>query len=246
MSTSQPPLLPGDIIPQSSLPNVPTSKTLTLGPGLRHVPPSDIYVTTSGKLLTQTRKNASWVESNGRGHYVPSTGDLVIATVHHSSNELFYCAITDYVSFATLPQLAFEGATKKTRPMLASGSLVYARVSLADRYLETEIGCVHPSSGKSEGLGELKEGYVFDISLGLARRLLMSKKKDEGSVVVLEELGERGARFEVAVGRNGKIWVKGQDVKTTIMVGRAIQETDQRLLKTEEQIDLVKKLLKNT
>ncbi|KAI9708841.1 MAG: exosome non-catalytic core subunit rrp40 [Chrysothrix sp. TS-e1954] len=237
-------LLPGDTVQQELLPTSKSSKTVTLGPGLRHTPPSTINVTTPGTVLTDQRKNALWIESNGRGHYVPAAGDLVLATVHHSSTDFYHCAITDYATFAMLPQLAFEGATKKTRPVLQTGSLVYARVSQANKHMDAELECVHSSSGKAEGLGELKDGMVFDISLGMARRLLMSKSKDEGGVIILEELGERGARFEVAIGRNGKIWVKGENVKTTIMVGRAVQETDEQEYDAKEQNKLVKRLIK--
>ena len=239
-------LLPGDTVPNDSLPAVKTSKTITVGPGLTYNLNSTVSATVPGKLFTDQRKSAVWLESNGHGHYVPSTGDLVLATVHHSSTEIYHCSISDYAAFAMLPQLAFEGATKKTRPMLQTGSLVYARISQAGKHTDVELECVHSSSGKAEGLGELKDGMVFDISLGMARRLLMGKAKDEGSAVVLEELGDKGARFEVAIGRNGKIWVKSDSVKTTILVGRAIQETDQRALDVQEQLKLVKKLLKDT
>ena len=103
--------------------------------------------------------------------------------------------------------------------------------------------CYNPSTGKSEGLGELKGGMVFEISLGMARRLLMAKSKEEGGLVVLEELAEQLA-FEVAVGRNGKIWVNSGGVRETLLVGRALQETDREGLKVEGQRKLVKKLLR--
>lgn len=92
-------------------------------------------------------------------------------------------------------------------------------------------------------MGELKGGMLFDISLGMARRLLMAKQREEGGVVVLEECAEKIA-FEVAIGRNGKIWVKSGSVKETISVGRALQETDERVLDIEEQKKLVKKILR--
>ena len=55
-------------------------------------------------------------------------------------------------------------------------------------------------------MGELKGGMVFDISLGMARRLLTARQKEDGGVVVLEEIAER-VPFELAVGRNGRGWV---------------------------------------
>ena len=91
-------------------------------------------------------------------------------------------------------------------------------------------------------MGELKGGMLFDVSLGMARRLLLNKQKEEGGMVVLEEIAEKVA-FEIAVGRNGKVWVKSKGVKETLLVGRALQETDRNALGIEEQGKLVKKLL---
>lgn len=178
--------------------------------------------------------------------YIPAIGDLVIAIVHHSSVDSYHCTITPYTAFAMLPQLAFEGASKKTRPNLQSGSLVYARVALADKHMDPEIECVHPSTGKGEGLGELKGGMVFDISLGMARRLLMPKTREDGGISVLEDLAEKGLRFEVAVGRNARIWIHSDSIKITLLVGKAITETDSKALTLEEQAKLVRKLMKES
>lgn len=94
-------------------------------------------------------------------------------------------------------------------------------------------------------MGELKGGMVFDVSLGMARRLLLARQREEGGggVVVLEEVAEKVA-FEVAVGRNGKVWVKSGGVKETLVVGRALQETDREGLGVDEQEKLVKRLLR--
>ena len=94
-------------------------------------------------------------------------------------------------------------------------------------------------------MGELKGGTLFDISLGMARRLLLNNQKEEGGILVLEEIAEKVA-FEIAVGRNGKVWVKSNGVRQTLLVGRALQETDRQGLGLEEQGKLVKKLLRQT
>ena len=256
-------VLPGEEISTDALPKPSnTSIHLKLGPGLRHVPPSTITPTVAGSLCVDHKRNAIWVENNnGRVcasklpvfeltfadilflKYIPQANDVVVATVHHSSTDFYHCALTPYTTFAQLPQLAFEGVTKKTRPQLISGSLIYARVLSASKYLDPEIVCYNPSTGKSDGMGELKGGMVFDISLGMARRLLMSKQKEEGGLLVLEEIAEK-IPFEVAVGRNGRLWVNSGGVKETLLIGRALQETDTNGLALEEQRKLVRKLLK--
>lgn len=135
-------------------------------------------------------------------------------------------------------------ATKKTKPNLNPGSLVYARVCLANRHMDPELECVSPTTGKADGLGPLNGGMLFDISPGMARRLLMRKSVEEGKVVVLEELGSAGLAFETAVGRNGKIWVNSENTKTVLAVGRAVKETDENNLGVEQQKKLVRKLVK--
>ncbi|KAL9098823.1 MAG: hypothetical protein Q9163_005585 [Psora crenata] len=232
---SQTVVLPGEEIPGTVLPVPSNSKhALKLGPGLRQTRPATITSTLAGTLGIDYKKNAIWVKN----------GDLVIATVHHSSAEVFQCSLTPHTAFAQLPQLGFQAATKRTRPQLPSGSLVYARVSSASKHTDAEILCYNASTGKSEGMGELKGGMLFEISLGMALRLLMAKQKEDGGLIVLEEMAEKMA-FEIAVGRNGKVWVKSERVKDTLAVGGALQETDQKGLGLEEQEKLVRKLMKD-
>lgn len=59
-------VLPGDRIDASLIPSH-EKKPLRLGPGLRHVPPSDLVPTLAGQLVTDRQKNAIRVETaNGR------------------------------------------------------------------------------------------------------------------------------------------------------------------------------------
>ena len=110
---------------------------------------------------------------------------------------------------------------------------------------------MNAATGKSDGMGPLNGGCVFDVSLGLAKRLMMPKSGDQGRVVVLEELGARLQRegsggFEVAVGTNGRVWVdaEGEGVRTTVRVGRCLRETDEGVLSAREQRALVDRIMK--
>ncbi|KAF2090110.1 hypothetical protein K490DRAFT_62988 [Saccharata proteae CBS 121410] len=234
-------LLPGEEVPSSLLPTSQNpNKPLTLGPGLRHIPPATITTTVAGSLSVDSKKNAVWIESSS-GRYLPTVNDLVIAQVERTSSDMYLCTLSPYTSSATLPYLAFEGATRKTRPQLASGALVYARVTFASKHMEPELECLSQSTGKADGLGPLKGGMLFDVSLGMSRRLLMRG----GGVVVLEAMAEK-VRFEVAIGRNGRVWVGSDEgVKVVLAVGKALQETDREALGEEGQKKLVQKLLKS-
>lgn len=153
--------------------------------------------------------------------------------------------MSDYAPNALLPQLSFEGATKKTRPQLASGALVYARVTLANKHMDPELECVSSTTGKNDGLGPLTGGMVFSVSLSMARRLMLPRPSEQGGLVLLEELGSQGLPFEIAVGRNGKVWVDSGKVASTLSIGKALQETDEKGLNVEEQKKLAKKVAKN-
>ncbi len=57
-------VVPGDEIPTSLIPSHP-KRALKLGPGLRHVPPSELIPTVAGQLITDRKKNSIWVEYTG-------------------------------------------------------------------------------------------------------------------------------------------------------------------------------------
>ncbi|KAJ5749810.1 hypothetical protein N7533_006838 [Penicillium manginii] len=263
-------LLPGDEVPSSHLPST-KSNPLKLGSGVRLLsqpsakPAASNHILTAtqaGILATDAKRNTVSLQSFSNRRYIPTTNDLVIAQVHHSSIDYFHCIVTPHTAQALLGQLSFEGATKKTRPMLKGGDLVYARVSSVGvgAGAEVEITCVNPATGKAEpgGLGPLTGGMVFDISTGFSARLIRasSSSADHGDaidgLVVLAELGkklESLGGFEIAVGRNGKVWIDcsaaGENaIKSTIAVGRCLQTTDDKDLNAMDQKKLVTRILR--
>lgn len=234
-------VFPGDTLSGVRQPN---SKSVHPASGLyRESSSAPLICTIAGTLAQDSNKKTAHVTApNGR--YIPRTGDLVIAQVQRSSVDFFHLSISPHTPQAILPQLAFEGASKKTRPQLKPNDLVYAKVLSAQKNMEVELSCVNPSTGKSEpeGLGPLNGGMVFDISTGLAVRLLNSQ-----NVIMLEELGGKVAGgFEIAVGRNGKFWVDCPEsgVRGICAVGKCLQETDYGSQGEAEQQKLVKKVVR--
>ncbi|KAB5528858.1 hypothetical protein GE09DRAFT_975000 [Coniochaeta sp. 2T2.1] len=220
-------VLPGDTIDASLIPISNKKRPLRLGPGLRHVPSDTLQSTVAGELITDPKKNTMYIEYNSR-RYIPSPNDLIIGQIHHSSADLYYVVLNPHAPQALLPHLSFESATKKTRPQLDRGQVIYARVTMANKHMDPELECVSQQTGKSEGLGPLNGGTVFNVSLGLARRLMLSRPREDGGVAVLDLLAEEeGLVFETAVGRNGRVWVGSEDVRTVVVVGRALAEVDE-------------------
>ncbi|XP_046481148.1 exosome complex component RRP40 isoform X2 [Neodiprion pinetum] len=116
---------------------------------------------------------------------------------------------------ASLSYLAFEGATKKNRPDIVVGDVIFAKLLVASKGMEPELICVD-SHGKKGKLGVLSpDGMLFDCSLSLARKLL------HPSCQLLTLLAKEQA-YEIAIGMNGKIWMKARSVHETIAACHAI------------------------
>jgi len=106
--------------------------------------------------------------------YTPTAEDLVIGTVVERHPENYRVHIGGS-QLARLPALAFEGATKRSKPNIQVGALIYARVDVAIKDMEPELSCTSPHFKKEwvtgqSFFGELTGGYSFDCSLRLARR----------------------------------------------------------------------------
>jgi exosome complex component RRP40 len=147
---------------------------------------------------------------------------------------------------AVLSNLEFEGATKRNKPSLSTGMLLYTRVvatggvamdpTLSCQLGPRDVGLPRKDWMTNEGTyGELKSGTVCRISLGLARELLHPDN------LVLQELSNRRLAFEVCVGVNGLLWIHSSRPETTIMIQNAILNSE---VLTEEQVrGMVKKLV---
>lgn len=120
---------------------------------------------------------------------------------------------------ALLPQLSFEGATRRNRPQIAVGDLVHARVVLANKDQEPQLSCID-AAGKAGMFGHLKGGIVMDVSNSLSRQLLAVPMAP-----VLEALGSR-VEYEAAVGLNGKVWVSATTCQGTVVLSHAIRESE--------------------
>lgn len=222
-------ILPGDPLPEHN-------EDTVLGPGIYRVPLKDAIPTKAGIFASkQHRKTGQidYVETNSK-RYTPALKDQVVGVVTAKNSEGYRVTLQDHTTPVRLDQFAFENASKKNKPNLNIGSVVYARVSFADKDIEAEIECYDASTGKSAGFGELKGGFVFDVSLGFARHLLFKGHQ------VLNSIGET-TPFEIAIGMNGKIWVDAPDKKTIWKISRCIQSAE--TVPENEVPKLVKKIL---
>ena len=112
--------------------------------------------------------------------YIPQLGDHIVGVVTSRVGELYKVDIGSadqaYVSLPSsalslillffsafqISFLSFEGATKRNRPNLGVGDVLYARIVRASRHLEPELSCVDAEL-KSRGMGKLEDGFVFKV-----------------------------------------------------------------------------------
>ncbi len=94
---------------------------------------------------------------------------------------------------------------------------MYARVCAADHDMDPELSCVSATTLKADGFGELCGGMMFECSTLRARQFLNAQHG------VLVDLSKRFP-FEMAVGINGRVWVKSSDNKNTLAAIRAMRD----------------------
>lgn len=199
----------------------------------------EITSTKSGLLQSDIKRNKLQILNNQK-RYVANTDEMIIGIVQEKHSEDYRLDINGS-DCATLGSLSFEGASKKNKPNLNVGSVVYCRVVGGCKNMEPEVTCIEIGSSKSwtggESLyGELKGGTIIKVCLLLARQMI--KKNDN----VLKTIGEKVA-FQSAVGMNGLVWIQAGDIKNTIAIAQAIKQAD--YLQADEWISFVNKLFKN-
>jgi exosome complex component RRP40 len=247
-------VLPGDHV------TIPTDKKYRLGMGLeRTVTRSNkgdddskkqtIVTATLAGRLHQHRD--TWFVWTNCKRYLPSQEDRIVGIVldrmgSNAGGDVYRVDVGGSHT-CSLSSLSFEGATKRNRPQLAPGTLVYARIQsyhtsgIVDPVLSCQLGPKDQGIARRDWMteeaayGELKGGTLQKIPLGLARDLLSP------SSVVLEELAS--LPFEVAIGVNGFLWIHAKRSNYTILVRNAILNSQ---VLTPEQTRAMVRTLKET
>uniref|UniRef100_A0A915PV28 Ribosomal RNA-processing protein 40 n=1 Tax=Setaria digitata TaxID=48799 RepID=A0A915PV28_9BILA len=206
--------LPGDIVSLT----VPGQKqTEVIGCGLERVvnKPDQLLVVQPG--IRRVSHGKQWMAVHSR-RYVPRKGDRIIGVVISTHGESFKIDI-GAADIAFISFLSFEGATRRNRPNLKVGDLIYASVAVATKHLEPELTCID-NEGRARGMGLLPSGgFVFKTSLNLVRRILSPSSK------LLSLLG-KDIKFEITAGINGRIWIKGINVVEMVAVYQVIKDSE--------------------
>lgn len=196
------------VIPGDSLrAEIDGSLLILLGPGTYKYPKTQEIIPLQAGMLTVSQPKKSpekllYIESNSK-RYIPQVNDFVVGIVTGVYGDFFKVSLQEFSPQVQLSMMAFPNASKKNRPNLKVGQAVYARVSEAVPEVDTEIECIDAETGKEGGFGVLDEsGYIFSVNMNFARELLFNKR-----CVFVEKLAAR-CGFEIAIGINGKVWIK--------------------------------------
>ncbi|XP_035721714.1 exosome complex component RRP40-like isoform X3 [Vespa mandarinia] len=147
-------VMPGDIVKDIFKNDI--KETVVLGPGLRREADT-VFICKAGIL--KKRPPAVYYVNNYQKRYVPTRGENVIGIVIQKVGDIFKVDIGAKES-AALSYLAFEGATKKNRPDIQVGDIVFAKLLVAIKDMEPELVCVD-SQGKQKKLGVLSsDDYI--------------------------------------------------------------------------------------
>ncbi|XP_070801582.1 exosome complex component RRP40 isoform X1 [Pituophis catenifer annectens] len=218
---------------------------LVCGPGLRRGA-DGLLVTKCGLLRyrghsAQTGSGSGsssggtyWVDSQQK-RYVPVKGDHVIGIVTAKAGDIFKLDVggSDH---ASLSYLAFEGATKRNRPNVQVGDLIYGQFIVANKDMEPEMVCID-SSGRANGMGIIgQDGFLFKVSLGLIRKLLAPDCE------IMWDLGQLYP-FELVLGMNGRIWVKAKTIQQTLIIANVLEACEH--MTAEQRKCVIVKLLEN-
>jgi exosome complex component RRP40 len=119
---------------------------------------------------------------------------------------------------AALPLSGFEGATRKNKPNLEVGSVVFARVLVASKDLEPELVCFD-SDNKADGFGEVKPG-------GLLTRCssALSQSLQKPSAPILDAIGKH-LPFEIIAGANGRFIINTGKTADAVAISSAIVQS---------------------
>lgn len=230
-------VLPGDVIHEAAA----SQQHTKLGPGLLptpHTPQapatlSSIHTGALGHILTKQRTARAavpvvpvhgWYVESARRRYVPCEGDRVIDQVTNRGAESYTVTLFS-AHHASLPVLSFEGASRRNRPHLEIGALVYARIESAEPWTEPVLSCIDPVHNKADGMGELKVAQepdlsmVWQVSLPLAQSLLRPNHTLLPSV-------SRHFAFEAAIGMNGLVWTRASRAEHVAALGRILAAAD--------------------
>ncbi|KRY40343.1 Signal peptidase complex catalytic subunit SEC11C [Trichinella spiralis] len=181
---------------------------LAMGPGVR-LSSNQLISTHFGMALQ--RKDGIWIDFCEKA-YFPYAGDRVVGIVVGKWMDYWKVEIGAWKT-AIIHYLSFENATKRMRPVVNMGDVIYGRLK---HDIEPELVC-KDEMGKANNLGILpSDGMMLKMPPAYARRLLGRKKQ------VLLAVGKE-VPCELAIGMNGWVWIRASTARQRMAISHALQ-----------------------
>ncbi|CAF0789310.1 unnamed protein product [Didymodactylos carnosus] len=206
-------VLPGDFIDLSTTDDC----TIELGPGLDYetdITSFTAYQCGHVKQLKSSTHPTFYIDGHRRYSDLEHN-DSVLGIVTRRAID-FVMVDIGLNELASLSLYDFEGSTKRNKPNVDRGDVVYCKVKQINGS-QPQLTCI-TDDGKSDGYGILLDGYLFDIPIETANDLLNYEKE-----TLLKRLGDE-IPYEIVIGANGKVWIKASSIRTIIAIRNTILE----------------------
>ena len=111
-----------------------------------------------------------YVEERSRKQYYPQEGDQVVGVIEDRVGEAYRVNIFSGQP-AIMSTMAFDGATKRNKPDLKKGDVIYCRVKSARGDVDVEVTCMATSGVKKDWssgeavYGGLAQGFLSHVSI---------------------------------------------------------------------------------
>uniref|UniRef100_A0A0A9VY86 Exosome complex component RRP40 n=1 Tax=Lygus hesperus TaxID=30085 RepID=A0A0A9VY86_LYGHE len=132
-------VLPGQIVDAAGVKEASKKNQVIVGPGLRKF--GDRIVASKCGVLREMNGKIYWVDALEK-RYLPASREGVVGVVIKKMGD-FYKVDVRAADAALLHFLAFEGATKKNRPEINVGDVVYGRMVVVSPDMEPELVCIN-------------------------------------------------------------------------------------------------------
>lgn len=185
----------------------------------------DIYkILNSGALINIPHYPYKPTLINTSYNYIPKLGDYLIGIVVADKSENLGVDINSFSDCYISKFTDFKHASKSSCPNIQCGALLYMIVkAVSSDASNVRASCINSMDIKSwvnyeNYLGELIDGCMFEVNQAITHSLLGDK------CYILDFIGE-DIKYEIAIGHNGRIWIKTDDPLDTNLIYRALMMT---------------------
>ncbi|SBT80599.1 exosome complex component RRP40, putative [Plasmodium malariae] len=195
----------------------------------------------SGILLKTPYYPYKYDIMNKSHKYIPKVGDLVIGIVKSKKLDYYIMDINCNCECIIHKIESFKYATKSCFPNLMNGTLLYMIVEKINLDNNSVVAsCINSADVKSwinyeNYLGELVDGFLFPVNISYSKSLIGDR------CYILDLIG-KDINYEIAIGHNGRVWVKTDDPQETNMIHSALRYSYGM---TKTQMDVLWKSINN-